>query len=205
MSRTLSVMLLAALVGCGGDATSSQQELASVEVQPRDAVIFAFTLWPHMHQTSHSRTGLEIKSTAQWSSSNESVATVELTGGAIAGIAIGTAVARATVTYNGVTETGESHITVVASSDTGTVTATVGAVFTPQLRAVTRSGAPATVTWSFEGEPHTVTWDSQPPGAAVADIPASSSVAVARQFTIAGEYEYHCSIHAGMTGSLVVQ
>jgi plastocyanin len=125
--------------------------------------------------------------------------------GAIAGIAIGTAVARSTVTYNGVTEIGEANITVVAPSDTGSVAATVSAVFTPQLRSVTLSGSPATVTWNFAAEPHTVTWDSQPPGAAVADIPASSGAAVSRQFTIAGEYEYHCAIHTGMTGSLLVQ
>lgn len=85
------------------------------------------------------------------------------------------------------------------------MTATVSAAFTPQLRSVVRAGSAATVTWNFEAEPHTVTWDSQPPRANVANIAVSSGMSVSRDFTVPGEYEYHCSIHAGMTGSLLVQ
>ncbi len=205
IARTVAIAAAVALVACGGDSTSSRQTLDTVQLQPRDAVLLVGTLWPHMHQTSRDRTGLEIKTTGEWSSSNESVATIGITTGAIAGIAIGTAVARSTVTYNGVTQTGDANITVVAPSDTGSVTATLSAAFTPQLRAVARNGSAATVTWNFEAEQHTVTWDSEPPGATVADIPISSGVAVSRGFTVAGTYEYHCSIHAGMTGSLLVQ
>lgn len=100
---------------------------------------------------------------------------------------------------------GTSQVTVTDASATGAVTATSTVAFTPQLMTVTRGGATGTVTWTFEAVQHTVTWDSQPPGAAVADIPASSNTAVARDFTVAGTYEYHCSIHSGMTGSLLVQ
>lgn len=203
-AAVVASVALAALA-CGSDSTSSKQVLDSVSVEPRDAVLTVGTLWPHVHSTARDRTGVEIKATGRWSSSNESVATVGITAGAIAGIAVGTAIARNTVTYNGVTETGESSITVVAPSDTGTVTATVSAAFTPQLRAVNRSGSAATVTWNFEAEPHTVTWDSEPPGASVADISATSSTSVSREFTVAGTYEYHCSIHAEMAGSLLVQ
>jgi plastocyanin len=52
---------------------------------------------------------------------------------------------------------------------------------------------------------HTVSWDSQPSGAAVADIGVSSSTNVARNFTVAGTYTYHCSIHSNMSGVVVVQ
>jgi plastocyanin len=200
-----AIAVAVALLACGSDATSSKQVLDSVVVEPRDAVLTVGTLWPHMHQTALDRTGVEIKTTGEWSSSNEAVATVGLTTGAIAGIAIGTAIARSTVTYNGVTETGDATIEIVAPSDTGSVTATVAAAFTPQLRSITRAGSAGTLTWNFQAEPHTVTWDSQPPGAAVADIPASSNVTVTRDFPVAGTYEYHCAIHSGMTGSLLVQ
>jgi plastocyanin len=48
-----------------------------------------------------------------------------------------------------------------------------------------------------------VTWDSQP--GSVADIDATSSASVARDFTVAGTYHYHCSIHPQMVGVVNVQ
>jgi plastocyanin len=198
-----TVLLL--VVGCGGDATSSQPELASVDVQPRDATLQVGALWPHMHQTAHNRVGVEIKATGAWSSSDASKVSTNIATGAIAGIAIGVARITDAVTVHGVTINATSDVTVVESSPTGGVTATTSAIFTPQLMTITRGGTAGTVTWTFQGEPHTVTWDSQPPGAVVADIPASSSTVIARDFTIPGEYEYHCSIHSGMTGSILVQ
>jgi plastocyanin len=61
------------------------------------------------------------------------------------------------------------------------------------------------VDWTFQGVTHTVTWDSQPSGATVADIGNSHDTDVARNFTVAGTYQYHCSIHSTMTGVVVVQ
>jgi plastocyanin len=195
----------AALLACGGDSTSSRQELASVDVQPRDASLMLFALWPHMHQHAVDRVGVEIKSTGAWSSSDASIVSVDPSTGALTANAVGSADVTDQVTFNGVTESGVSHVTVVAQADTGTVTATISAAFTPQLKTVARSGATASVTWVFEAEPHTVTWDSQPPGANVENIPASSNSSATVGFTVAGTYEYHCAIHAGMTGSLLVQ
>ena len=207
VARTMAGLTAAALLlACGGDSTSPpQEELASVDVQPRDATLRLFALWPHMHQHAVSRTGLEIKSTGVWSSSDASKVSVDPSTGAMTGVAIGSAVVTDAVTFNGVTMSGSSQVTVTEASATGAVTATTSAAFTPQLMTITRGGATGTVTWTFQAEPHTVTWDSQPPGAVVADIPVSSSTSVARDFSIAGTYEYHCSIHSGMTGSLLVQ
>lgn len=94
----LTASAAVALLACGSDSTSSKRILNSMTVEPRDAVLMVGTLWPHMHQKALDRTGVEIKTTGQWSSSNESAATVGITTGAIAGIAIGTAIARSTVT-----------------------------------------------------------------------------------------------------------
>lgn len=210
-THVVSAMVAAGiLAACGSDSTAPGQQLASVEVQPRDATLQLFALWPHMHQLATSRRGDEIQVTGVWSSSDTSKVSARLTGGAVAGIvvaavAIGQARISDTVRVNGVTMVGTSDVTVVESSPFGGVTATTGAIFTPQLTTITRGGATGTVTWTFQGEPHTVTWDSQPPGAQVEDIPASSSTTVARDFTVPGEYEYHCAIHTGMTGSLLVQ
>lgn len=87
----------------------------------------------------------------------------------------------------------------------GTVTATSSLQFTPASVTVTRNGAPATVTWVFQNVAHTVTWDTQPTGASVADIGATSGASIMRDFTVAGTYTYHCSIHPFMTGTVIVQ
>lgn len=197
--------LIVSSLSCGGDSTSPQEQVASVDVQPRDAVLFQFALWPHMHQTAHNRAGLEIKTQGVWASSNAAKVSVDPSSGAITGVDTGSAVVTASVTVGGVTKTGSSLVTVVEPSNIGGVTATTSAAFTPQLMTVTRNGAAATVTWTFQGVAHTVTWDSQPAGASIANIDASSSTAISRDFTVAGAYEYHCTIHSGMTGSLLVQ
>ena len=204
--RTLAATIsAAALLACGGDSTSPRQELTSVDVQPRDASLMLFALWPHMHQHAVDRVGAEIKSTGTWSSSNASIVSVDASTGALTANAVGSADVTDQVTFNGVTESGVSHVRVVATSATGAVGATPALAFTPQLITVDRQGATATVTWNFGSVAHTVTWDSEPPGASVENIPASSNTSAAVGFAIAGTYEYHCAIHAGMTGSLLVQ
>jgi plastocyanin len=204
--NTAALISVALLLACGGDSTSpGQEELASVDVQPRDATLRLFAVWPHMHQLAVSRRGLEINTGGVWSSSDATKVSVDRTTGAMTGVAVGTAVVTDSVTFNGVTMSASSQVTVTEASNTGTVTATTSAAFTPQLMTIGRGGATGTVTWAFQAEPHTVTWDSQPPGATVADIPVSSNTSVSRDFTIAGTYEYHCNIHSGMNGSILVQ
>jgi plastocyanin len=65
----------------------------------------------------------------------------------------------------------------------------------------------STVTWMFQDVNHTVTFDT--PGAP-ADISSLAAGGVAnadssRVFATAGTFNYHCSIHTFMTGTVVVQ
>ncbi|MEP7065733.1 MAG: plastocyanin/azurin family copper-binding protein [Gemmatimonadota bacterium] len=87
----------------------------------------------------------------------------------------------------------------------GTVTATSSLQFTPPTVTVTRTSGTAVVTWVFQSTVHNVTWDTQPSGAAVANIGNTSGASVAREFSVAGSYTYHCTIHPAMTGTAVVQ
>jgi hypothetical protein len=59
---------------------------------------------------------------------------------------------------------------------------------------------------SFEnssGVTHNVVFDNTTSGAA--DIGSISSGTVVRTFNTAGTFAFHCTIHAGMTGSITVQ
>ena len=53
------------------------------------------------------------------------------------------------------------------------------------------------------GIDHNVVFDNATSGAA--DIGLISSGSVVRTFNTAGTFAFHCTIHAGMTGSITVQ
>jgi plastocyanin len=142
---------------------------------------------------------------ATWTSSDVSKATVDPATGVVTGVANGSSMITASITSGGVTHTGSQQITVVTPTATGSVTATSSLSFDPHSVTIARAGGTGAVTWTFQNVAHTVTWDTQPSGAAVADIGVSSSTDVARNFTVAGTYTYHCSIHGNMTGVVVVQ
>ncbi|MFL5576766.1 MAG: plastocyanin/azurin family copper-binding protein [Gemmatimonadaceae bacterium] len=112
-----------------------------------------------------------------------------------------------------------------------TVQATPQLAFTPHDVSVQTGGA---VTWAFGSTAHTVVFDAPagnnppptggnpynpdlvsarvarsaavagPPGAP-ADIGQTSNASVARTFSTAGTFPYHCSIHPQMTGQVTVQ
>ena len=83
-----------------------------------------------------------------------------------------------------------------------TVAATAGLAFSPNPLTV-NSGE--SVTFAFGPVAHNVFFDT--PGAATpADIPGNNSnVSIERTFTTAGTYQFHCTIHPGMAGSVVVR
>ena len=79
------------------------------------------------------------------------------------------------------------------------VTATTGLAFSPSNASI----APGdTIYYTFESVQHNVVFDTQ---GAPADVGTSSSTTVKRVFNTAGTFNYHCSLHAGMTGKVTVQ
>lgn len=64
-----------------------------------------------------------------------------------------------------------------------------------------------TVQFAWHSVPHNVVWDTTP--AAVANIgdgaTGFTSGDSSRVLTVSGTYTYHCEIHDGMTGIIVVQ
>jgi plastocyanin len=59
------------------------------------------------------------------------------------------------------------------------------------------------VHWQISGDQHNVTFTgAAPPGG---NIPNTEGQTVAREFPVAGRFDYFCTRHSGMTGAVVVQ
>lgn len=108
----------------------------------------------------------------------------------------------ATVTATVESKTADAHITVTNSLPT-TASVTVGAggqdLFDPSSVDIAAGG---TVTFTWAGVTHNVTWLSPP--APVSDIPNKSSGSASVTLSQPGTYNYHCTIHPGMSGVVTV-
>lgn len=122
-------------------------------------------------------------------------------GGIVTAIAPGNPVITASLTRDGVTATATANVTVSAPSAAATsanVAATASNTFTPNSVTVAVGGA---VNWSFTGD-HNVLFSGV---GAPSDIPVVSTGTVSRTFSTLGTYNYTCSLHAGMNGTVLVQ
>lgn len=82
----------------------------------------------------------------------------------------------------------------------GDIQATAGLQFVPGQLTVT---AGTSVTWDFGAVAHTVVFDAVAGRPADIANPVANQV-IARTFATAGTFPYHCTIHPGMNGSIVV-
>jgi plastocyanin len=198
----------ATIVACGGssDSMGPTPVFTSVVVTPSSPTVSVGSTTT-LTATAKDQNGATFSGApaATWSSSDGTKATVDPATGVVSGVANGSSTITASITMGSVTHTGTQQITVITPGASGNVTATSGLAFTPSSVTITRASGTGTVTWAFQGVAHTVTWDSQPSGAAVADIGATQNANVSRDFTAPGNYAYHCSIHPFMTGVVVVQ
>jgi plastocyanin len=99
---------------------------------------------------------------------------------------------------------------------TATVAATPALAFTPATATVASGG---TVTWDFGTVAHSVAFDRSDvtdgrdangyytggTSSAPDDIPPVQGTTVSRTFASPGTYTYHCLLHAGMNGTVVVR
>lgn len=137
---------------------------------------------------------------ATWTSGDATIATVNANSGLVTGVMAGGPVqVTASLTASGVTRNGASGVTVNAPGNSATVTATTGLSFDPGSVTISQGG---TVTWNFQSVTHNVTFTT---AGAPANIGDTSNGSVARTFNTKGTFNYHCTIHAGMNGTVVVQ
>jgi plastocyanin len=73
--------------------------------------------------------------------------------------------------------------------------------FTPTPDTVTTAGS--TVSFVFQDVTHDIHFDTQ--GSPVDSLGAQTNTTVPVVFPTAGTYNYHCTIHTYMTGTIVVQ
>ncbi len=214
--RASMVMILASVVvaGCGGGGGGggvgpNPPVFTSLQVQPDTQTIFGapgtttqMSATP-LDQNGHSMSGLGAPT---WSSSDETVATVSGSG-LVTSVALGGPVTiSASLSSGGVTKNGSGSVTVADIPLTASVTATTGQQFVPPTTTIKVGG---TVTWVFQSLGHTVTFNTPtPPGTpanlGTVDAPYMNT-SISRQFNTAGTFAYHCSIHPGMTGSVIVR
>ncbi|HUQ83581.1 MAG TPA: Ig-like domain-containing protein [Gemmatimonadaceae bacterium] len=202
--RIASVCMMVAavvLTGCGGDdGDGGTQPVTPVfttfEVTPAaPTVVVGFTTT--LSASAKDQNGAAMSGlTTTYASSDNAKATVT-NAGVVTGVAAGTARITATGVIGGVTKTANVDVTVGAAPTSAAVAATAASQFSPNNVVVARNG---TVGWSF-AILHNVTFDT--PGSP-ANIGDTATGTVSRTFPTAGTFAYHCTIHAGMTGSVVV-
>lgn len=139
----------------------------------------------------------------QWSSSDESKATVSPATGASTTatmVAEGTASINASLLFGGVTRTASSNATVSANFPSNATVNTGATTFIPDRTDIAVSGQ---VQFNI-GATHNLIWDSTPSPLDNFALGVSGS----RTFPQVGTYTFHCSIHGGvgtgMNGSVVV-
>jgi plastocyanin len=122
--------------------------------------------------------------------------------GVVFGVSAGTTSIAISLSFGGVTKTASVPVVVTGTlGTTATVTASSASnIFQPQIVGVARGGS---VTWSFSAVEHNVTFSGG--GGAPANIPNTVNASVSRTFGTAGNFPYDCSIHAGMTGTVIVR
>jgi plastocyanin len=200
----------AALVACGGSgdsiSTGPTPVFTSVSVTPvAPTVSVGATVAMSALAKDQNGAAFSGAPAATWSSSDATKATVDANTGVVTGVGDGSPTITASITVGSVTHSGSQQVTVNTPGSTAGVTATTGQAFEPPGVTIARASGTGTVTWTFQSLAHTVTWDTQPTGANVADIGPTQNAQVGRDFTVAGHYTYHCSIHPGMHGTVDVQ
>jgi plastocyanin len=194
----LITTLLSACGGGGGDSgITPPPSVASVSVSaPATSVAIGGTL--QLTAVPKDANGAVLTGfTPAWSTSDQAKATV--TGaGLVTGVAAGPATISATI--SGIAGSLAVTVTQPVINANATVDATPALVFDPSQVDITAGG---TVTWRFGTVTHNVTFTGTGAGTP-ANIDNTTSANKAATFSSAGTFPYHCTLHAGMNGTVVV-
>ncbi len=127
-------------------------------------------------------------------------AIVSSTGGVTA-IAPGSTTVTASLTRDGISASGSAAVAVTGPAG-GAPTADVGVSGLTFVAPSVTVAVGGTVTWTFGPVTHNVTFGT---AGAPTNISNTASTTASRTFPTAGTFAYQCTLHSGMTGSVIVQ
>lgn len=200
-------LLIAAACGGGGDnggnngGTGPNQTLSEITTSVSSLALTAGQS-ATITVTAKNTSGGTITNAGTPTFTSRSTTVAEVTAqGIVFAVAAGTTTIDVSLTFGGVTKTATVQVVVTGTlGSTATVAAGSAAnTFEPQVVGVARGG---TVTWSFAAVQHNVTFSG---GGAPANIPNTTNASVSRTFGTAGNFPYDCTLHAGMTGTVIVR
>ncbi|MGH7662931.1 MAG: cupredoxin domain-containing protein [Gemmatimonadaceae bacterium] len=201
-SRGLVLLSVFALGACGGDGSTDPPEpvFSTLQLSPSALTVPVGETEQVTATARDNRGGSMSTSGISFSSSDAGKASVN-NAGVVSGVAEGTATITAELTIGGIRKEATAGVTVSAGGfpNAAAVTATTGNTFDPSSVDIARDGS---VTWTFESVTHNVTF------AAVQGAPSNTgdqtSTTASRTFVTAGTFDYRCTIHGGMDGTVRV-
>lgn len=199
-------LVMAAVVGCGGDSdgtgsgTGGAPGFASLGVSPIAPSLFVgdqvtLVVTPR-DQNNNVISGL---GSPTFQSSAPNVAMVN-NGGVVSATGAGSSTITASLTASGIKRTAISRVDVAPRPSDATVLTSPANAFNPSRVVLARGGS---VTWMFGAVTHNVVFS--PRAGAPENIVNTSNAAVPRTFTTADDYPYSCTIHPSMTGMVLVR
>ena len=196
---------ISTVIGCGGSSgdggtTNPPPATVATVTINRSSALVKPSESVTLTATAKSSAGATINGhTVSWNNSNSSVTSMTPNGtsATVTGSVLGTSSITATVDQI----TSSPTLVTVTNSFPSSASITVGAggqdVFDPAQADV---AAGATVTFTWNNVLHNVTWDNAPSGAANSGDKSTGTYQVT--INSAGTFNYHCTIHAGMNGSI---
>lgn len=136
-----------------------------------------------------------------WSTSNTSIATIT-SAGVVTGVGVGIVSIQASVADGAVPKTASVQL-IVSSIPNAPTTADVvmpGLTFSPVETIVKQGG---TVRFIFPALAHNVIWDPRLAGSPT-DINTTTDATVSRTFASVGVFQFKCTLHPGMDGTVIV-
>ena len=136
-----------------------------------------------------------------WTTSNPAIATIN-SAGVVTGVGVGTVSLQASVADGAVPKTASAQLVVtgIPNAPTSADVVMPGLIFSPTETVVKQGG---TVRFVFPPLAHNVIWDPRLAGSP-ADINTTSSTTVSRAFATVGVFQFKCTLHPGMDGTVIV-
>lgn len=201
-------VFLLLLAACGGDdgpgVPAPNTTLESVEVTPASPTIFSLAPDNTVSLTVVAKDGdgnvISNPDAMSYESGNTAIVTVSASG-LVTAAGAGTTSVTATATHGGVSRSGSASVTVRVAPAEAAVSAQLVGTQPSWVPGVVDVATGGQVTWTVGTVAHDINFTS---AGAPANVAAWSDGSESVSFPTAGTYQYVCTIHFGMAGSVRV-